>query len=73
LRLTILVIFAASAGIGFGKALPALLWMSIILCAVTGAMRREPPFAPGLNHWDEMVAYAAIFALISSFDQAAPT
>ena len=67
----ILVIFAASASIGFGKALAALLWMAIILCAVTGAMRREPPFGPVLSHWDEMVAYAAMFALVSSFNQAA--
>jgi hypothetical protein len=72
LRVMILVIFAASARIEFGKALAALLWMSIILCAVVGAMRREPPFGPVLNHWDEMAAYAAIFALISIVDQATP-
>jgi hypothetical protein len=69
LRLTILAIFAASAGVAFAKALAALLWMSIILCAVTGAMRREPPFGPTLNHWDEMTAYAALFALIGAFEQ----
>jgi hypothetical protein len=73
LRVMILVIFAASASIGFGKALAALLWMAIILCAVNGAMRREPPFGPVLNHWDETAAYAAMFALVSSFSQAAPT
>jgi hypothetical protein len=73
LRVTILVVFAASASVGFGKALAALLWMSIILCAVIGAMRREPPFGPALNHWDEMVAYAAMFALNSSFNQATPS
>ena len=73
LRLTILVIFASAAGVGFGKALAALLWMSVILCAVTGAMRGEPPFGPALNHWDEMVTYAAILALVGIFDQAAPT
>ena len=70
--MAILVLFAASAGIEFGKALAALLWMSIILCAVVGAMRREPPLAPVLNHWDEMAAYAAMFALISIVNQAAP-
>ncbi len=73
LRVTILVIFAVSASIGFGKAFAALLWMSIILCAVTGAIRREAPFGPALNHWDEMTAYAAMFALVSIFNQAAPT
>ena len=73
MRVMILVIFAASASIGFGKALAALLWMSIILCAVVGAIRREPPFGPALNHWDEMVAYAAMFALNSIFNQATPT
>lgn len=72
LRVMILVIFAASASAGFGKALAALLWMSIILCAVVGAMRRETPFGPALNHWDETVAYAAMFALVSIFNQAAP-
>lgn len=73
LRVTILVFFAASASVGFGKALAALLWMSIILCAVVGAMRRESLFGPVLSHWDEMVAYAAMFALVTIFNQAAPT
>jgi len=73
LRLTILVIFASAASVGFGKALAALLWMSVILCAVTGAMRGEPPFGPALNHWDEMVTYAAILALIGILGQTAPT
>ena len=71
-RVMILVVFAASASIGFGKALAALLWMSIVLCAVVGAMRREPMFGPSLNHWDETVAYAAIFALVRVFNQAVP-
>ena len=73
LRVTILVIFAASASVGFGKALAALLWMSLVLCAAIGAMRREPPFGPVLNHWDEMVTYAAMLALVSSFNQATPS
>ena len=72
LRVMILVVFAAFASIGFGKALAALLWMAIILCAVNGAMRRERPFGPVLNHWDETVAYAAGFALVSIFNPAAP-
>ena len=72
LRVIILVVFATFGSIGFGRSLAALLWMSIILCAVTGAMKREPPFDIVLNHWDEMVAYAALFALLSSFNHAVP-
>jgi hypothetical protein len=59
LRVIILVVFAALGGIGFGRSLAALLWMSIILCAV-------------LNHWDEAVAYAAIFSLLSVFNHQVP-
>jgi len=72
LRMTILVIFAAFASIGFGRSLAALLWMSAILAAVMGAMRREPLMDTVLNHWDEMVAYVALCCLVSGFNQAAP-
>jgi hypothetical protein len=72
LRISILVIFAAFANIGFGRSLAALLWMAIILCAVIGAVKREPPFGAILNHWDETVAYAALFALVASFNPSAP-
>ena len=72
LRMSILVAFAAFASIGFARGLAALLWMSIMLCAVVGTMRREPPFGATLNHWDETVAYAAVFALVSSFTHALP-
>jgi hypothetical protein len=68
----ILALFAAFGSIGFGRSLAALLWMSIILSAVIGAMRREPPFGVALNHWDETVAFAALFALVSSFNHAVP-
>lgn len=71
-RMTILVVFAAFGGIGFGRSLAALLWMAIILCAVVGLMKREPPFGAALNYWDEMVAYAAMFALVNSFNHAVP-
>jgi hypothetical protein len=70
--MSILVTFAAFASIGFGRGLAALLWMSIILCAVIGAMKREPPFDAVLNHWDETVAYAALFALISALNHSVP-
>ena len=72
LRIGILVIFAAFASIGFGRSLAALLGMSIVLCAVIGAMKREPPLGTVLNHWDEAAAYAALFSLVSVFDQLVP-
>ena len=72
LRMSILAIFAAFASVGFSRGLAALLWMAIILCAVIGTMRREPPFGAALNHWDETVAYAALFALVSSFNHSVP-
>ena len=71
LRTVILVVFAAFGSIGFGRSLAALLWMSIILSAVIGIMRREPPFDVTLNHWDETVAYAALFSLVSGFTPSA--
>jgi hypothetical protein len=72
LRMIILIIFAAFGTIGFGRSLAALLWMSTILSAVVGSMRREPPFDTVLNHWDETVAYAALCCLVSGINQAAP-
>ena len=72
LRTSILVVFAASASIGFTKGLAALLWMSIVLCAVIGTIRREAPLGAVLNHWDETVAYVALFALVRSFDHFVP-
>ena len=72
LRMIIMVIFAALGSIGFGRSLAALLGMSAILSAVIGTMRREPPFDMVLNHWDETLAYAALFSLISSFNPSLP-
>ena len=72
LRTSILVIFAAFGSIGFGRSLAALLGMSIILSAVIGAMKREPPFDTVLNHWDETVAYGALFSLIGGFNYSVP-
>ena len=70
--MSILVVFAAFASIGFGRSLAALLWMSIILCAVIGIMKREQPFGAALNHWDETAAYTALFALVSGLDHSVP-
>jgi hypothetical protein len=72
LRMIILVIFATLGSIGFGRSLVALLCMSAVLSAVISVMRREPPFASALNHWDETVAYAALCCLVSAFNQAGP-
>jgi hypothetical protein len=70
-RMIILVAFAAFGSIGFGRSLVALLWMSTIMSAVIGAIRREPPFDTILNHWDETAAYAALCALVSGLSQTA--
>ena len=72
LRLGILVAFAAFASIGFGRSLAALLWMSIILCAVVGTVKREPLLGTTLNHWDEATAYAALFSLVNVIDHTVP-
>jgi hypothetical protein len=69
LRVIILTGFAAFGSVGFDRSLAALLWIAIILCAVVGTMRREPVFRAGLNHWDEAVAYAAIYALVTGINQ----
>jgi hypothetical protein len=69
LRMIIVVVFAALGGIGFGRSLAALLWMSTILCAVIAIIRREPLFDAELNHWDETVSYVAICALVSGLNQ----
>jgi hypothetical protein len=72
LRIIILVVFATFGSIGFGRSLVALLWMSTIISAVIGAIKREPPFDTILNHWDETLAYAALCCLVSAFSQAVP-
>ncbi|MGV7216134.1 hypothetical protein [Bradyrhizobium sp. UFLA05-112] len=63
-RAALLGCFAAFSSVGFGKSLTALLWMAIILCVLVGLIKREPPFRTRLNHWDEAVAFGALFALV---------
>jgi hypothetical protein len=63
-RVALLATFAAFGSVGFGRSLAALLWMSIVLCALAGLVRREPLFGAALNHWDEAVAFGALFALV---------
>jgi hypothetical protein len=71
LRIVILAIFASFGGIGFGRSLATLLWMSTVFSAVVGAVRREPLFDITLNHWDETAAYAALCCLTIAFHHAA--
>jgi hypothetical protein len=70
--MSILVIFAAFASIGFGRSLAALLGMSVIFSVAIATIRRELPFDVVLNHWDETVVYVALFALVSSFNHSVP-
>jgi hypothetical protein len=69
MRLVILMIFAAFGGIGFGRSLAALLGMTALLSATVGILKRETPFDVTLNHWDETVAYAALFCLANGLNQ----
>jgi hypothetical protein len=63
IRIGILIAFATFGGVGFGKSLAALLAMSAILCSVVATVRREAVFPRSLNHWDESVAFAALYFL----------
>jgi hypothetical protein len=72
LRMIVLVAFAAFGSIGFGTSLTALLWMSTLLCAIAASVMRELPFYDGLNHWDEMVAFAALCCLVGGHTPVAP-
>lgn len=63
-RILLLGGFAAFSSAGFGRGLAALLWMAIILCGVVGLLRREPLFGGELNHWDEGLAFGALFVLV---------
>jgi hypothetical protein len=71
-RMIILATFAASSSIGFARGLATLMLMAIILCSLVAVIKRERPFQSALNHWDETMAYAAVFSLISVFTHAAP-
>ena len=71
-RITILMTFAAFGNVGFGRSLAALLAMSAILCSVVAGFRREAIFPDTLNHWDEALAYAALYFLIVGLGLSAP-
>jgi hypothetical protein len=52
-----------------GRSVAALLWMTIILCAVIATIRRERVFTAGLNHWDEMVATTALYCAVTEINR----
>jgi hypothetical protein len=72
MRITILIIFAAFGSVGFGVSLAALLAMASILCTVVATVRRETLFSRALNHWDEAVAYAALYFLSITINLSSP-
>jgi hypothetical protein len=72
IRTIVLVTFAAFGEIGFGNSLAALMAMSVILCSVVAAARREAVFPRSLNHWDEAVAYAALYFLSVAINLSSP-
>jgi hypothetical protein len=71
-RVMILAGFAAFGGAGFGENLAILLWMAMLFSVVAAIAKREPPFATMLNHWDEMVGYAVLLALLGVVEHALP-
>jgi len=71
-RITILITFAAFSSIGFGSSLAALLAMAALLCTVVATVKRETMFSRALSHWDEAVAYAALYFLLVSLNMSSP-
>jgi hypothetical protein len=72
MRMIILTTFAAFSSVGFGMSLAALLAMAALLCTVVATVRRETMFSLTLNHWDEAVAYAALYLLLVSLRLSSP-
>jgi hypothetical protein len=70
-RMIVIVVFAAVAGIGFAPGLAMLLWMSTLVSAGIAALRRELPLARALNHWDEAAASIALGCLVESVSRVA--
>jgi hypothetical protein len=72
LRMIVLLVFAAFSSIRFDQTLTLLLVMSTILSAVLVTFKREEPFGPAFNHWDEAIAYAAPCCLLIAFNVHVP-
>lgn len=64
---------AAFSSVGFARSLAALTWMASVVSAFIAVIRRERPFEPTLNRWDEMLGFAAAYCLISIFTHEMPT
>lgn len=71
-RIVILITFATFSSVGFGVCLAALLAMASLLCTVVATARREAMFSRALSHWDEAVAYAALYFLLVSLKLSSP-
>lgn len=72
LRLLVIIAFAAFSSIGFARSLAALSWMSVVLSAIAGILKRERPFGEIFNHWDESAIYAALFRLAHGLNHTIP-
>jgi len=72
MRIVILMTFAALGSVGFGTGLAALSAMAAIVCTVVATVKGETAFSRALNHWDEALAYAALYFLFVGLDLSAP-
>jgi len=71
-RVIVLAGFAAFGTTGFNENLALLLWMAMAFSAISALVRREPPLAASLNHWDEMMGYAVLLGLLGMLDRSLP-
>jgi hypothetical protein len=71
-RVIILAGFATFGSTGFSRSLTILLWMAMVFSAVSALIKREPALPASLNHWDEMMGYALIIALLGVFEHSLP-
>jgi len=72
IRIIILTTFAVLGGAGFGNSFAALSAMASVLCAIVATVRREPAFPRTLNHWDEALAYAALYFVTVALGLSSP-
>ncbi|WP_245286406.1 hypothetical protein [Bradyrhizobium sp. ARR65] len=70
--MAILFAFAAFGSIGLARSLATLMWMAVVFTALLAIIKREQPFTGALNHWDEVVACAAVFCLASAVSHSMP-
>ena len=71
-RVVILAGFATFGSTDFNRSFAILLWMAMVFSAVSALIKREPPFPISLNHWDEMMGYAVILALLGVLEHSLP-